>query len=54
MKEIGIFIFRRDLRVVDNLGLIDLQSKCKEIIPVFIFDRNQQKKSNFCVKLLQI
>lgn len=46
MKETGIFIFHRDLRVTDNLGLIDLQKKCKKIIPVFIFDRIQLKKSN--------
>lgn len=46
MKNIGIFIFHRDLRAVDNLGLIDLQKKCKEIIPVFIFDKKQLNKSN--------
>jgi deoxyribodipyrimidine photo-lyase len=46
MKEIGIFIFHRDLRVVDNLGLIGLQKKCNLIIPVFIFDKNQLIKSS--------
>lgn len=46
MKDIGIFIFHRDLRIVDNLGLIDLQKKCKEIIPIFIFDKAQLNKSN--------
>lgn len=45
MKDIGIFIFHRDLRVIDNLGLIDLQKKCKTIIPVFIFDKAQLNKS---------
>jgi len=46
MKDIGIFIFHRDLRIVDNLGLIDLHAQCKQIIPVFIFDKFQLNKSN--------
>ena len=33
--DIGIFIFRRDLRIEDNRGLINLSSKCKNIIPIF-------------------
>lgn len=37
----GIFIFRKDLRIVDNRGLIKLANECKEIIPVFIFDPYQ-------------
>ena len=32
----GIFIFRKDLRIEDNRGLIKLSEKCKEIIPIFI------------------
>ena len=39
--DIGIFIFRRDLRIEDNRGLINLSEKCKLIIPVFIFDPYQ-------------
>ena len=46
MKEHGIFIFRRDLRIVDNLGLIDLQKKTKHILPIFIFDKFQLDKSH--------
>jgi deoxyribodipyrimidine photo-lyase len=42
----GIFIFHRDLRIVDNLGLIDLQKKCKSVIPIFIFDPHQLNKNN--------
>jgi len=42
----GIFIFHRDLRIVDNLGLIDLQKKCKSVIPIFIFDPHQLNKTN--------
>jgi deoxyribodipyrimidine photo-lyase len=37
----GIYIFRKDLRVVDNRGLIKLNKICKEIIPIFIFDTYQ-------------
>jgi len=36
-----IFIFRRDLRIEDNRGLIKMNNLCKEIIPIFIFDTNQ-------------
>ena len=39
--DYGIFIFRKDLRIVDNRGLIKLFNECDEIIPVFIFDSNQ-------------
>jgi deoxyribodipyrimidine photo-lyase len=39
--DIGIFIFRRDLRIEDNRGLIKLSSQCKNIIPIFIFDPSQ-------------
>jgi deoxyribodipyrimidine photo-lyase len=37
----GIFIFRKDLRINDNRGLIKLAKECDEIIPVFIFDPYQ-------------
>ncbi len=39
--EYGIFIFRKDLRIIDNRGLINLSKYCKEIIPIFIFDPYQ-------------
>ena len=39
--EYGIFIFRKDLRIFDNRGLIKLFETCKKIIPVFIFDPYQ-------------
>lgn len=39
--DLGIFIFRKDFRIVDNRGLIKLSEKCKEILPIFIFDPNQ-------------
>lgn len=37
----ALFIFRRDLRVADNTGLIDLAKDGFKIIPVFIFDPKQ-------------
>ncbi len=46
MSKIGIFIFRRDLRLYDNLGLINLQKEVDVIIPIFILDKYQIKKSD--------
>lgn len=42
----GLFIFRRDLRIVDNHGLYLAQSKCEKIHPVFIFTPEQASSSN--------
>jgi deoxyribodipyrimidine photo-lyase len=44
----GIFIFRRDLRLIDNLALLELDNNVDKIIPVFILDTNQvvKNKSN--------
>lgn len=41
LSDIGIFIFRKDLRIEDNRGLNLLSIKCKEILPIFIFDPYQ-------------
>ncbi len=41
----GIFIFRRDLRLIDNIGLIEAYKQCDNIFLVFIFDNRQIKKS---------
>ena len=41
INDYGIFIFRKDLRIEDNRGLNLLSEKCKEIIPIFIFDPYQ-------------
>jgi deoxyribodipyrimidine photo-lyase len=43
---IGIFIFRRDLRLEDNLALIELSKKVDYILPVFIFDPYQIIKTD--------
>ena len=39
--KIGIFIFRRDLRIEDNPALYMLFKKKCQIIPLFIIDKNQ-------------
>jgi len=44
--ENGLFIFRRDFRVVDNVGLNLANSKCKRIFPVFIFTPEQVTGAN--------
>ena len=52
MFENGLFIFRRDLRIQDNIGLIDAIEKCKNIYTLFIFtniqitDKNKFKSNN--------
>lgn len=40
-NKLGIFIFRRDLRLYDNTALNRLATECNEIILVFIFDPRQ-------------
>lgn len=37
----GLFIFHRDLRLEDNVGLLELSLKCKNIFTVFIFTKEQ-------------
>ena len=44
--ENGLFIFRRDLRIVDNNGLQVLQALCKNIYTIFIFTPEQVTSSN--------
>ena len=39
--KIGIFIFRKDMRIIDNRGLIKLSENVESIIPIFIFDPYQ-------------
>ena len=41
MNKIGLFLFRKDLRLHDNLGLINLSKLCTKIIPIFILDNYQ-------------
>jgi len=44
--ENGLIIFRRDLRVIDNVGLNLANTKCKKIYLVFIFTPEQVTSSN--------
>ena len=44
--ENGLFIFRRDFRVIDNVGLNLLNNICKKIYPIFIFTPEQVTSSN--------
>jgi len=38
-KQLGIFWFRRDLRLHDNHGFYKALSSCESVLPIFIFDR---------------
>lgn len=42
-----LFIFRRDLRLNDNTGLIEALKNSEEVIPCFIFDPRQVKKNPY-------
>jgi deoxyribodipyrimidine photo-lyase len=54
----SIFLFRRDLRIDDNTGLIKAMYNSDRIIPLFIFSDNQmlsennKYKSNNCVQFM--
>ena len=40
MYKKSLFIFRRDLRLEDNIGLIEALQNSTEVIPCFIYDEN--------------
>jgi deoxyribodipyrimidine photo-lyase len=42
----GLFIFHRDFRITDNVGLLEATSHCKRIYTCFIFTPEQVGKSN--------
>jgi deoxyribodipyrimidine photo-lyase len=46
MHELGIFIFHRDLRIVDNIGLYESSKLCKKLVPIFIFTPQQISAEN--------
>jgi deoxyribodipyrimidine photo-lyase len=60
MTKIGIHIFRRDLRLDDNVALYLLSKEVDKIIPIFIFDpfqidhttENEHYRSDPAVKLM--
>ena len=37
----GLFIFRRDLRIVDNTALNLINSKCNRVFTIFIFTNSK-------------
>ena len=41
-EKLGIFWFRQDLRLNDNLALIEIIKNCDKIIPIFILDENEK------------
>ena len=45
-RETGLFIFRRDFRIIDNNGLHWLSFRCKNIHPIFIFTPEQVGGAN--------
>ena len=40
MYKKSLFVFRRDLRLEDNIGLIESLQNSTEVIPCFIYDEN--------------
>ena len=42
----GLFIFHRDFRIVDNVGLISASKKCEKLHTCFIFTPDQVGKAN--------
>jgi len=44
--DLSIFIFRRDLRLTDNTGLLAALASSETVIPVFIFDPRQVGSEN--------
>jgi len=46
MLKTSLFIFRRDLRLTDNTGLIAALEQSAQVIPCFIFDPTQVSDDN--------
>jgi len=46
MKKTGLFIFHRDFRIVDNVGLISASEQCEKLYTCFIFTPDQVGKAN--------
>jgi deoxyribodipyrimidine photo-lyase len=47
MYDVSIFIFRRDLRLSDNIGLMKALKESKVVVPVFIFTPEQLIKNKY-------
>lgn len=44
--KLGLFIFRRDLRLQDNTALIEAFSECDKVLPLFILTPQQTSSKN--------
>jgi len=44
--KLGVFIFTRDLRIVDNKGLEEAHKLCDSVMPIFIFNDKQVSETN--------
>ena len=47
MYKNGLFIFRRDLRIQDNVGLYHAMKSCKQVYTIFIFTPEQVTKNSY-------
>ena len=45
--KLSLFIFRRDLRIHDNIALIHALRESDQVIPIFIFTPEQIKNNKF-------
>lgn len=43
----GLFIFRRDLRLIDNTTLMEATKECEKVYPIFIFTPEQINKNSY-------
>ncbi len=54
--KLALFLFRRDLRLDDNLGLISALGNAEQVVPAFIFDTQQCEtnsyKSPACIQFM--
>lgn len=46
MRRNGLFIFHRDFRIVDNVGLLQASKGCEKIFTCFIFTPEQVSRAN--------
>lgn len=53
-RQLGIFIFHNDLRLRDNVGLIQLLQTCDVVMPVFIFTPEQLGDTNKYKSIISI
>jgi len=47
MYDNGLFIFTRDLRIIDNVGLNEAMNQCKRVFTVFVFTPEQVTRNSF-------